>query len=207
MEIKESRCWTCANACDERRCPWVAGFQPVDGWVVDVTNHRRYGEQTFVKECPLYKPDPPRDSIATILDDRGAEDLALAVVKLAINDWIALKAGYSVDDSSATTTQIELFFKKEKYKALGIGDLPVAEMFRLAQIEVDHMRKLVYTIEKQGKHNYIIRNLDTNEVIDSWHGFPFKGLEPTRAVCAKLQGVTLRNLGIMHARYSRYGVR
>lgn len=51
-------CWSCQNATDYRKCPWVKDFSPVDGWTAVDT-----GNGYFVKACPIYKRDEPRRTV------------------------------------------------------------------------------------------------------------------------------------------------
>lgn len=62
--VKETKCWSCQNACGD--CSWSNHWEhkPVEGWTAIPVqlrlNRGEYAETYIVKECPEYIPDPPR---------------------------------------------------------------------------------------------------------------------------------------------------
>ena len=66
---KRSLCWSCANATNGRKCPWVRNFTPVLGWEAE-KNHVNgngkggHGYESYnVRKCPLYWADREGDEL------------------------------------------------------------------------------------------------------------------------------------------------
>ncbi|MGM9615700.1 MAG: hypothetical protein ACI3W7_09285 [Oscillospiraceae bacterium] len=58
-------CWQCENAVPDpergKGCPWSKSGKPVDGWDAIRTSKAVDGESYFVRACPSFEPDKPRE--------------------------------------------------------------------------------------------------------------------------------------------------
>lgn len=59
-------CWQCENAVPDpergKGCPWSKSGTPVDGWDAIRTSKSEDGESYYVRACPSFEPDKPREA-------------------------------------------------------------------------------------------------------------------------------------------------
>ena len=99
--LPRTLCWRCRRSF-LNGCSWAEKFEPVKGWnaiqrTISISwgTEDRQVETYTVIGCPLFKDDSPNGDIANrvyrakrIEDSKGAEELAAAIVKMAIEDYI-----------------------------------------------------------------------------------------------------------------------
>lgn len=122
----DSICWDCEKC--GGGCSWSHDLTPVEGWKTkeDYTLfHGQREESYIVKECPLFEKRNSKIK-ATDVDDEGAVNVILAIVKRANKDYITsyIADFYKISDevakASNKTLGIERLGKVEKEIRTGI---------------------------------------------------------------------------------------
>lgn len=86
----QSLCWLCGNAVPSHDCgcSWSRHLVPIDGWIASQSCNswaEQFDEPVYkVQKCPQFIPDA-EDSAEK--DVEGLENLAMAVIKVACDDY------------------------------------------------------------------------------------------------------------------------
>lgn len=154
-----SLCWYCANAVPSRQtgCNWSRNFEPVDGWVADMTDkhHRNelgssyvaQGKHAYlVRECPEFIPDTKEFHKATASHEEGLNALALDVIKYAVTDFIPRYSEF-LDVSLRRGDRFVCIDNKLLKMRMPFCDAVMAE----ARAELKKMRQEVYKLNHERK--------------------------------------------------------
>lgn len=145
-------CWNC-DKCGGG-CSWSHDLTPVKGWEVDedyTLFHGKKEDSYIVKECPLFEKRNSKIKSSDI-DDEGAVNVILAIVKRANKDYITsyIADFYKISDEVA----------KASNKTLGTE--------RLGKIETEIRTGIISSVFGVQKTEEIIEQFkkDANEVIN-----------------------------------------
>ena len=140
-------CWDCEKC--GGGCSWSHDLIPVNGWEVD--EDYILEDSYIVKECPLFEKRNSKIKSSDI-DDEGAVNVILAIVKRANKDYITsyIADFYKISDEVA----------KASNKTLGTE--------RLGKVEKEIRTGIISNVFGTGKTEEIIDQFkkDANEVIN-----------------------------------------
>ena len=122
---EQTLCFDCKNATRPWKCPWVAKYAPVPGWLAEKTQLCKRSspyDSYYVKACPRFKRDSycggtvnHPETGRVYVDPKDVSSIAEAICEQAVADWIAIDYGNlsSLKVSGSTVKRdkmLEFFF-------------------------------------------------------------------------------------------------